>query len=206
MTSNGHPATNGHPPTNGVRSAGSNVSDPERDASFVRAALAFLPRVPELDIRTGDDSPAAYPVTSTGPWLTVSTASLGQPWWRRRQWRWPSVPSSVRTMRLELRPFLDATGLPDDELDDLALAAGEAAANAVEHAGLSTLPFFDVLTEVGASRARIVIQDHGGWQAPTADGDRGRGLQMIGVLADATLTVGSRGTTMVLRNRPAPSR
>ena len=29
---------------------------------------------------------------------------------------------------------------------------------------------------------------------------------MIGFLADATLTVGSRGTTVVLRNRPGPSR
>jgi anti-sigma regulatory factor (Ser/Thr protein kinase) len=108
-------------------------------------------------------------------------------------------------MRLELRALLDLSGLPDDELEDLALAAGEAGANAVEHARLPTLPFFDVLTEVGEHWARIVIQDHGRWQTPFTGGHRGRGLQMIGVLADATLTVGSRGTTVVLRNRPGPS-
>jgi hypothetical protein len=28
---------------------------------------------------------------------------------------------------------------------------------------------------------------------------------MIGLLAEATLTVGARGTTVVLRNRPGPS-
>jgi anti-sigma regulatory factor (Ser/Thr protein kinase) len=108
-------------------------------------------------------------------------------------------------MRLELRPFLDLTGLPDDELEDLILAAGEAANNAVEHARLPTPPCFDVLTEVGEAWARIVIQDHGRWRTPTAGGHRGRGLQMIGVLADATLTVGSRGTTVVLRNRQGSS-
>src|SRR3954454_18778547 len=36
---------------------------------------------------------------------------------------------------------------------------------------------------------------HGGrWRTPAAGGDRSRGLQILDVLADATLTVGSRGT------------
>jgi anti-sigma regulatory factor (Ser/Thr protein kinase) len=105
-------------------------------------------------------------------------------------------------MRLELAPVLELTGLPDGEVDDLVLAAGEAASNAVEHADSPVLPFFDVLTEVGEGRARIVVQDHGRWRAPTFGGERGRGLQMIGVLADATLTVGALGTTVVLCSRP----
>jgi anti-sigma regulatory factor (Ser/Thr protein kinase) len=109
-------------------------------------------------------------------------------------------------MRLGLRPLLDMTGLPDDELDDLVLAAGEAATNAVEHARSPRLPFVDVSTEVGAAQARIVVQDHGRWRAATVEGDRGRGLQMMGVLADATLTVGALGTTVVLCNRSRPSR
>ena len=96
--------------------------------------------------------------------------------------------------------------MPADELDDLLLAAGEAATNAVEHARWAALPFFDVCTEVGERRARIVIQDHGRWRMAAAPGDRGRGLQMIGVLADATLTVGAWGTTVTLRNRPGGAR
>jgi hypothetical protein len=98
---------------------------------------------------------------------------------------------------------LDLTGLPDH---DLILASGEAATKAVEHARVPTVPFIDVSTEVGEHRARIVIRDHGRWRTPTAGGDRGRGLQMIGRLADATLTVGSRGTTVVLCNRRGSAR
>jgi sporulation protein YlmC with PRC-barrel domain len=170
------------------------------------AGVDVLPLVAGLDVHTADDSPAAYPATASGFWPPVSTSSPGPPWWHRRQWRWPLVVTSVRYMRLELRPLLDMTGLPDDELEDLILAAGEAANNAVEHAIFPSLPFFDVLTEVGEHRARIVIQDHGRWRRPTGGGYRGRGLQMIGLLADATLTVGSPGTTVVLRNRQgAPS-
>jgi anti-sigma regulatory factor (Ser/Thr protein kinase) len=171
----------------------------------VPVGVEVLPRVAGLDVHTADDGPAAYPAAASGPWPPVSTSSPGPPWWQRRQWRWPSIPTSVRAMRLELRPLLDMSGLPDDELEDLVLAAGEAGANAVEHAHLPTLPFFDVLTEVGEHWARIVVQDHGRWQTPFTGGHRGRGLQMIGILADATLTVGSRGTTVVLRNRPGPS-
>jgi anti-sigma regulatory factor (Ser/Thr protein kinase)/sporulation protein YlmC with PRC-barrel domain len=186
---------NGHRRT-GVTAAGSLL---------VPAGVEVLPLVAGLDVHIADDGPAAYPATASGPWPPVSTSSPGPPWWQRRQWRWPSIPTSVRAMRLELRPLLDMSGLPDDELEDLVLAAGEAGANAVEHAHRPTLPFFDVLTDVGEHWARIVVQDHGRWQTPFTGGHRGRGLQMIGVLADATLTVGSRGTTVVLRNRPRPS-
>lgn len=190
---------NGHGRTNGASSA-----TPLNARSGI-PGLDALPALRELDVRTGDGSPAAYPPGSSGPWPPVSTSSPGPPWWERRQWRWPSVTASVREMRLELRPVLELTGLPDGELEDLILAAGEAAANAVEHAGLPGMLFFDVLAEVGEARARIVIQDHGRWRTPSAGGDRGRGLQMIGGLAESTLTVGSRGTTVVLCNLPGSS-
>lgn len=181
-TPNGHRRTDGAFP-------GLLVGDPGVDVR------------PGLDVTIEDDGLAAYPATPSGPWPPVSVSSPGPPWWHRRHWRWLSVPTSIRAMRVELHPFLDMTGLPEDELDDLVLAASEAAANAVEHARLPTRPFFDVLTEVGEYSARIVIRSHGRWRTPAAAGDRGRGLQMIGVLADATFTVGSRGTTVVLHNR-----
>ena len=108
-------------------------------------------------------------------------------------------------MRLELRALLDTTGLPADDLDDLTLAACEAAANAVEHARSSDQRYFDVLTEVGEDWAGIVVQDHGRWRAPSGPNDRGRGLHLMHVLADTVLSAGARGTTVVLRNRPARS-
>jgi anti-sigma regulatory factor (Ser/Thr protein kinase) len=179
---------------------GTPASIAARHRSRTAAPPGLTPVVPGLTVLAGRDAQVAYPGTFAGPWPPVSTSSPGPPWWRRRQWRWPSVSASVRTMRLELRSFLDVAGLPVDELDDLILAASEAGANAVEHAG-SFDPFFDVLTEVGEDWAGVVIQDHGRWRARSPGGHRGRGLYMMGVLADVTLTVGSGGTTVVLRNR-----
>jgi anti-sigma regulatory factor (Ser/Thr protein kinase) len=149
-----------------------------------------------------DDRAATDPAATAEPRPRASTSAAGAPW--RREWRWPADPEVLRAVRLELRPLLRLSGLSEDQLEDLLLAAGEAAANAVEHAQRPTLPYFDVFIEVGEGRACIVIQDHGGWRAPTDAGHRGRGLQMIGSLADATLTAGSRGTTVVIRNRPGP--
>jgi anti-sigma regulatory factor (Ser/Thr protein kinase) len=179
---------------------------PSITAQAISAGRGVIPVIAGLDVRAGDDDTVAYPATPDGPWTPVSTSSAGPGWSQCRQWRWPSVPTSIRAMRLELRPVLDLTGLPEDVLDDLLLAAGEAASNAVEHARSPRLPFFDVLGDVGEGRARIVIQDHGHWRIPAGDGGRGRGLHMIGVLSDATLTLGSQGTTVVLRNRSRSSR
>ncbi len=186
---------------NGHRRTGGTAAGSPRVVAGVHA----LPVVAGLDVHSGDGGPVAYPASLPGPWPPVSTSSPGPPWWHRRQWRWPSIPTSVRVMRRELRTVLDMTGLPDDELDDLILAAGEAGSNAVEHALMPTLPYFDVLGQVGERRAHVVIQDHGRWRNPTAGGDRGRGLHMIGHLADATLTISPRGTTVVLRSRRGAS-
>jgi anti-sigma regulatory factor (Ser/Thr protein kinase) len=160
-----------------------------------------LPVDAGLDVNAGYRGPEAYPRTPLGPWPPVSTSSAEPPWWRRRQWRWPSDLTAVRPMRLELRSLLDLSGLPEDQLEDLILAAGEAATNAVEHARFPSLPVFDVLGEVGEHWARIVIQDHGRWRPPATGGDGGRGLRMMSLLADATLTVAAGGTTVVLRSR-----
>jgi len=163
----------------------------------------LVPVLPGLSIRNGRYTLMAYPGTRPGPWPALAFSSPGPPWWERRQWRWQSEPGSVRAMRLELRPVLDTTGLPADDLDDLTLAASEAAADAVDHSRFSDQRYFDVLTEVGEDWAGILIQDHGHWRAPSGEFDGG--LYLMGVLADTTVSVGARGTTVVLRNRPVPS-
>jgi anti-sigma regulatory factor (Ser/Thr protein kinase) len=106
-------------------------------------------------------------------------------------------------MRRGLRAFLVDTGLPDDDLEDLVLAACEAASNAVEHAQQPTEPFFDAFVEIADGGVTIVIQDHGVWQQPTSDPYRGRGLAMMRVLADTTVSTASSGTTVTIRSQPA---
>ena len=83
------------------------------------------------------------------------------------------------------------------------MAASEAANNAVEHAQQPTEPFFDVCCVVEDGAVTIVIQDHGGWLQPTFPSPRGRGLAMMGALADTTVTARLHGTMVTIRNRCA---
>jgi anti-sigma regulatory factor (Ser/Thr protein kinase) len=186
----------------GARAPTAN-GDGHRRASA--AAPGPVPVLLGLGVLSGRNAPVAYPGNGAGPWPRLSTSFRGPPWWQRWQWRWPSVPDSVRAMRLALRPLLDTSALPADDLEDLALAATEAAANAVEHSRRSSQRYFDVLGEVGEHWAGVLIQDHGHWRPADAGVHRGRGPHLMGVLAETTLTVGTGGTTVLLRNHPARS-
>jgi anti-sigma regulatory factor (Ser/Thr protein kinase) len=122
---------------------------------------------------------------------------------RRCEWRLRSVECAIPRMRRELRAFLDVWGLPDGEREDLVLAACEAGTNAVDHAQQPTEPFFDVCIEIADGLVSIVIRDYGRWQQPTSDPYRGRGMAMMHILADTTVTTRTHGTTVTLRNRRA---
>jgi anti-sigma regulatory factor (Ser/Thr protein kinase) len=107
---------------------------------------------------------------------------------------------SVTAMRWWLRAFLGQARLSVEEIDDLVLAACEAATNAVEHAQRPRQPFFDVRTEIDDGAVTIVVQDHGLWRQPPSLGDRGRGLVLMHALADTTVTASPDGTTVTIRN------
>jgi anti-sigma regulatory factor (Ser/Thr protein kinase) len=108
-------------------------------------------------------------------------------------------------MRWGLRGFLAVTALAADEIQDLILAASEAANNAVEHAQQPTEPFFDVSTDFDDGEVTIVIEDHGRWLQPTSPSYRGRGLAMMGALADTTVAARTHGTMVTIRSRCAVS-
>ena len=103
-------------------------------------------------------------------------------------------------MRQALRPFLQLSALSAHEVDDLLLAACEAAANSIEHAQHPAEPFFDVEAEIDGLRVRIVVRDYGRWSPGPADSNRGRGLHMMTMLTAVSLTSGPFGTTVTLRN------
>jgi anti-sigma regulatory factor (Ser/Thr protein kinase) len=89
----------------------------------------------------------------------------------------------ISAVRADVRPLLD--GCP--RADDVILCASELATNAALHS-YSRLPggTFTVRAEIRAGDyARIEVEDDGGpWTPGHRDPERGRGLDIIGALAD----------------------
>jgi serine phosphatase RsbU (regulator of sigma subunit)/anti-sigma regulatory factor (Ser/Thr protein kinase)/anti-anti-sigma regulatory factor len=98
----------------------------------------------------------------------------------------PAAPESMRLLRRAVADWEAAAGLPDEVVDDLELALGEAAANAAEHA----YPQGGGVFEYSVSRAddgaiEVRVRDHGQWRpVPEDNGFRGHGLRVIRELVD----------------------
>jgi anti-sigma regulatory factor (Ser/Thr protein kinase) len=135
------------------------------------------------------------------PLSTSASGTPARPGRSQRSWRLPCIGTSVRALRAELRAFIEVTGLPDEQLDDLVLAASEAAANVIEHARSQVADYFDVFVDVYGSDVRILVRDYGRWRDPKPENGSGRGLLLMSVLATLTVTVEPKGTTVSLRNR-----
>jgi anti-sigma regulatory factor (Ser/Thr protein kinase) len=117
----------------------------------------------------------------------------------------PAVPESLSELRELVTDWSTRSGLPARQIDDLQLAIGEAATNAVEHAYVdrpSTAPPGGVELELQqlASRAvRATVRDTGHWQPPApADGrPGGLGLVVVRRIAeDVIVDAGAEGTTV----------
>lgn len=120
----------------------------------------------------------------------------------------PGLASELGPMRRALREWLAPLPGGDRELDDLVLAAGEAIANAVEHAYASRAPG-DVQVRALDEEAgvRITVSDEGRWRddAPEGAGSRGRGLSLIRtVMDDVSVESGATGTTVTMSRAWAP--
>jgi anti-sigma regulatory factor (Ser/Thr protein kinase) len=109
------------------------------------------------------------------------------------------IPESLSSMRSLLRRWLHWAGANDQETAEIVTACGEAATNAIEHAGAAgDLPF-----AVGASldgrRVELSVSDHGAWRSPR-EGDRGRGLSLMRALMDSVeVSPGPDGTRVRLQ-------
>ncbi|ROP41744.1 SpoIIE family protein phosphatase [Saccharothrix texasensis] len=111
----------------------------------------------------------------------------------------PARPSELAVMRRNVEAWAATAGLSPDQLDDLQLALGEAAANAVDHAYPDDVPgefTYDLATT--ATGVRVTVRDHGHWRPEPEDkGYRGRGLQIIRSIAErAVFHRAEDGTTV----------
>jgi PAS domain S-box-containing protein len=113
----------------------------------------------------------------------------------------PAEPESLAPIRSMLRRWLAHAGADDLEIAEITTACGEAATNAIEHAGTSNGAPFEVSGQRHGSEIEIAVHDHGSWRSERQD-DHGRGLELMRTLMDTVaIQPGEQGTTVCLRRR-----
>ena len=111
----------------------------------------------------------------------------------------PANPESLASMRSMLRRWLRHVEGSDQEIAEITTACGEAATNAIEHAGASGGSPFEIGGKLKGRDIDIVVRDYGAWRAPR-DGDHGRGLSLMRALMDSVdVEPGAEGTTVRLK-------
>ena len=114
----------------------------------------------------------------------------------------PGDPRRLAPARRALRQWLSRAGADREEVEDLVLACGEAAANALEHAyGPSEDGTIRIEAVEDGGEVRISVTDWGHWRA-RAERPGGRGFHLMSALTDEIEVVpGPSGTTVHLRRR-----
>ncbi len=95
-----------------------------------------------------------------------------------------------------MRAFLTRLHIEDERVDDVILAAGEAAGNAIEHAYGDAPGTIHVLAFVDEAHVVIEVRDTGRWRVG-GDPERGRGLGIMRALVDRVSIESSRNGTKV---------
>ncbi|MFN2461877.1 MAG: ATP-binding protein, partial [Candidatus Velthaea sp.] len=98
----------------------------------------------------------------------------------------PAVPASAPLARAALRRFVHGLALPAGRAFDVVLAAGEAVANAIEHAYVDTAgpSRFTLRANRRKRRFQLTVEDYGKWRSGERTLERGRGLELMYALAD----------------------
>jgi PAS domain S-box-containing protein len=113
----------------------------------------------------------------------------------------PAEPESLAPIRSMLRRWLSHAGADDLEIAEITTACGEAATNAIEHAGTGNGAHFEVLGWRDGPEVELAVRDHGSWRNERED-DHGRGLELMRSLMDTVVVEpGEDGTTVSLRRR-----
>jgi serine phosphatase RsbU (regulator of sigma subunit) len=126
--------------------------------------------------------------------LTLRTIPMGD----RFRAEFPVTPEALSSMRGLLRRWLRHVGASEQEIAEVVTACGEAATNAIEHAGAGSDAPFELSGQVSGREMQITIRDYGAWRAPR-EGDQGRGLSLMRALMDTVeVTPTPEGTTVRL--------
>jgi serine phosphatase RsbU (regulator of sigma subunit)/anti-sigma regulatory factor (Ser/Thr protein kinase) len=114
----------------------------------------------------------------------------------------PADVESIPLMRRMLGRWLDEAGATAAEAEDLALAASEACANAIEHAYGPAPGTLEVSASMSPDGdAMVTIRDFGSWRPPRGQ-NRGRGLMLMRGLTDSVeLIQRDEGTVVQLSRR-----
>ncbi|OBG28901.1 SpoIIE family protein phosphatase [Mycobacterium sp. 852002-51057_SCH5723018] len=114
----------------------------------------------------------------------------------------PAAPAQVPVARAQLRNWLQAIAIDPLRQEDILLATGEAVTNAIEH-GSGSEPRKTVSVEafLRSETVAVTVSDTGRWVGDSSDSlrnrRRGRGLSLIGGLADRVDTARTPGGTRV---------
>jgi len=106
----------------------------------------------------------------------------------------PTEPEALASMRALLRRWLCDVEGSEQEIAEVITACGEAATNAIEHAGAGTP--FEISGNIDGRSVEIEVRDFGAWR-PAREGDRGRGLSLMRALMDTVdVASSSKGTAV----------
>ena len=111
----------------------------------------------------------------------------------------PTEPEALASMRSLLRRWLRHVEGTEQEIAEITTACGEAANNAIEHAGAGGDTPFEVDGRLEGDEVTITVRDFGAWRPPR-EGDHGRGLSLMKALMDSVdVSPSPEGTTVLLR-------
>ena len=123
-----------------------------------------------------------------------------------------AIAPEVAEVRRAVRRGLEAAGLSGETVDDIVLAASEAAGNIVRHAYDGGPGVIEVRVEITPDQVVLVARDEGRWRSTSDQGRRGFQI-MEGIMDSVDVDAGANGTTVRMtkasgirrQERPEPS-